>query len=52
MSFDRKCEACKRTTWTDKYGEKRALEVCWSDRFNQYRCQNCHFKPTAEELKR
>lgn len=51
MSFNRACECCSRSHWRDAEGEKHALEVCWSNRFDQYRCQSCHFKPTADELR-
>jgi hypothetical protein len=50
VSFDRPCQCCKRDHWV-KDGERIPLEVCWSTRFNEYRCQSCHFKPTEEEMR-
>lgn len=50
MSFDRKCDQCRRDHYMHN-GDIVALEVCWSQKHGQFRCKRCHFEPSQEEIR-
>ena len=52
MSFDRACESCGRSEWTDRVtGKKMPLEVCYSNKHGKWTCLRCHLaKVTGPEI--